>query len=219
MNGLTTKTINTLEQNLEATEGSAIRQRVLQNAKHFKTSWIDLGQSLYAVWKDKLYKGWGYSTFDTYTAKEIGIRKQTAVKLLKSYYFLEQKEPRYTQKEYTHEMQTASVPTYESIDILRKASNQKDLDEESYQAIKKNVLEEGKDAQTVKKDLTSLIKQREELLPEEAWQKKRTVFLRRLISTLKTVSEEIKMAKLFPVKIMKEVDKLISNLEMEIPPS
>lgn len=219
MNGLTAKTINNLEQRLEETEGSAIRQRVLQNAKHFKTSWIDLGQSLYAVWKDKLYKGWGYSTFDTYTAKEIGIRKQTAVKLLKSYYFLEQKEPRYTQKEYTQEMQTASVPTYESIDILRKASNQKSLDEESYQLIKKNVLEEGKDAQTVKKDLTSLIKQREELLPEEAWQKKRTVFLRRLISTLKTVSEEIKMAKLFPVKIMKDVDKLISNLEMEIPPS
>lgn len=211
--------IKNLEQELEETGESSMRQRVLQNAKHFKTSWIDLGQSLYAVWKDKLYKGWGYSTFDIYTAKEIGIRKQTAVKLLKSYYFLEQKEPRYTKKEYTQEMQAACVPTYESVDILRKASNQKNLDEESYQRIKKNVLEEGKDAQTVKKDLTSLMKQKEETLPEEAWQKKRTAFLRRLISTLKTVSEEIKIAKLFPVKMMKEIDTLITNLEMEIPPS
>ncbi len=211
--------IKSLEQELEETGESSMRQQVLQNAKHFKTSWIDLGQSLYAVWKDKLYKGWGYSTFDTYTAKEIGIRKQTAVKLLKSYYFLEQKEPRYTKKEYTQELQTACVPTYESVDILRKASNQKNLDEESYQRIKKNVLEEGKDAQTVKKDLTFLMKQKEETLPEEAWQKKRAVFLRRLISTLKTVSEEIKIAKLFPVKITKEVDKLITNLEMEIPPA
>ena len=181
-----TKSIKNLEEKMEGASGDALRCQVLKSAKDFKTSWIDLGQTLYTVWKDKLYKGWGYSSFDAYTSKEIGIRKQTALKLLRSYFFLEKEEPLYLKKDCDGKS-VASMPSYESIDALRLASNKKEIDKSDYEQMKRNVLEKGKDVREVKKDLTALIKQRQELLPEEAWQKKRLGLLRRFLSLLKSI--------------------------------
>ncbi|NQS99852.1 MAG: hypothetical protein HQ595_02110, partial [Candidatus Omnitrophica bacterium] len=48
-----TKSIRELERKLEGVPVSSLRHQVLDNAKSFKTSWIDLGQALYTVWKDK----------------------------------------------------------------------------------------------------------------------------------------------------------------------
>ncbi len=211
------KSLETLEERLTSTDPSSLRHQVLKSAKNFKTSWIDLGQALYTVWKDKLYKDWGYAKFETYTSKEIGIRKQTAVKLLRSYFFLEKEEPAYLKKDYNEEADAASLATYDSIDALRLARNKKGIDKIDYEQIKKNVLEKGKDAREVKKSLTALIKQREELLPEEAWQKKRLSLLKRSLTLLKSLSAEIKLAKVFPTQVVKDLDKLISKLEIEMP--
>ncbi|MFC1699589.1 hypothetical protein ACFL1I_06515 [Candidatus Omnitrophota bacterium] len=213
---MSTKSIRELEQRLAAAPAASVRHQVLSNAKSFKTSWIDLGQSLYAVWKDKLYKDWGYSNFDAYTKKEIGIRKQTALKLLRSYLFLEKENPLYLKKDFNQQADPASVPSYESVDALRLASNNKQIDRVDLENIKKDVLQGGKDAQQVKKDLTSLIKQRQELLPEEAWQKRRLSLIRRTLSLLKSIREEVKMAKVLPAQIIKDVDKIIVKLEQEL---
>ena len=212
-----TKAMETLEEKLANLDPSTLRHQVLKSVKWFKTSWIELGQGLYTVWKDKLYKDWGYNKFETYTAKEIGIRKQTALKLLRSYSFLEKKEPHYLTKEYSEKAGAASVPNYESVNILRLADNKKQLGPIDYENIKKNLLEEGKDARVVKKDLTALIKQREELLPEEAWQKKRLSLLRRSLSLLKSLRQEIKTAKMFSAQVLKDIDNLISKLKTEMP--
>ena len=82
-----TKSIEKIERKMEEVSRDSLRYQVLKSAKAFKTSWIELGQMLYTVWKDKSYKEWGYSGFDAYTSKEIGIRGQTSFKLLKSYSF------------------------------------------------------------------------------------------------------------------------------------
>jgi len=211
-----TKTIESIEKRMDSIPPDTLRYRILQNARNFKTSWIDLGQALYSVWKDKLYKEWGYAKFETYAAKDIGIRKATALKLVKSYYFLEKEEPRYIDKEYAAERQPASVPTLESVDVLRLASRKKELDSEDYNRIRKDVLELGKDARETKKDLTALIKQREELEPEEAWRKKRVTVLKRFLSNLRAIKTEIKTTKLVSAQITKDLDRLISRLESEI---
>src|SRR3990167_11465278 len=117
MNAYKTKSIESLEQKMRDMDESSLRHHILQSAKDFKTSWIKLGRALYTVWKEKLYKEWGYSTIEAYTSKEIGIRKQTAMKLLKSYYFLEKEEPDYLKKRFTSKEKenSASVPSFESI--------------------------------------------------------------------------------------------------------
>lgn len=194
---------------------NSLRYHILQNAKDFKTSWIELGRALYTVSKDKLYKEWGYSSFDIYTSREIGIRKQTAMKLLRSYYFLEKEEPFYLKKEYMEESGAANVPGYESVDVLRQAKNKK-VGGEEYAALKKEIFEKGKDACEVKKELTAMIRQRQELDPEEARRNKKLAIVKRLLSTLKSLKEEAGILKLLPAPLIKETDILINKLEAEI---
>ena len=216
MNRLKTKSIEVIEKKMAGVEEDSIRYKILESAKSFKTSWIGLGQALYSVWKDKLYKDWGFLTFDAYTSKEIGIRKNTALKLLKTYYFLEKEEPHLLNKEYVGTKDAAEVPSYESVDVLRLAKKKQLLDESDYKRFKNDILQKGRDAREVKKDLTALIRQREELEPEEARKKKREATIKRLLSVLKSLKREIEVTKVLPSDILKQTNMLISRMEAEI---
>lgn len=216
MNRLKTKSLEAIEEKMTGLDTESLRFQILQNAKSFKTSWIDLGQALYSVWKDKLFKDWGFLTFDAYTSKEIGIRKNTALKLLKTYYFLEKEEPHLIDKDYMKTKDAAEVPSYESVDVLRLAKKKQLLDEDDYKRFKKDVLEKGRDGREVKKDLTALIKQREELEPDEARKKKREATIRRLLSTLRALKTEIEVTKVLPSDVLKQTKMLIDRIEAEI---
>ena len=200
------KSIQNIEDKMISLDAGSLRYHVLESAKNFKTSWIELGRSLYSVWKDKLYKEWGFTTFDAYSAKEIGIKKPTAMKLLRSYYFLEKEEPSYLNK----------LPSCEAVDLLRKAKDKKTLDAQDYSKLKKEIFEEGKDVQAVKRDLTSLIRQREELEPEEAYKKRRTATLRRFVASLKALKQEAEISKLLPAQLIREAQELIRKIEEQI---
>jgi len=211
-----TKSLQDIEVKMQGLDVNSMRYQVLKSARDFKTSWISLGRVLYGVWKDKLYKDWGYNTFESYTAREIGIRKQTAMKLLRSYYFLEQEEPNYLQQDYMESCDAALVPTYESIDVLRMAKNRKTIDEGDYVNLKREIFEKGKDAREIKKELTALIRQRSDLGPEQERQKSRMATVKRFLSTLKSLKNEIETLKFLPSPIVKEAAALIRKLEAEI---
>ena len=210
------KAVQGIEEKMGTIEEGSLRYQILECAKNFKTSWINLGQALYSVWKDKRYKEWGYASFDTYTAREIGIRKNTAMKLLRSYYFLEKEEPAYLRPEHQESSQVATLPNYESIDVLRLAKHHKELDEDDYANLKKEIFQKGKTPQEVRKDLTTLIRQRRELEPEEAWEKRKITTVKRLVGVLKTLTREIEIEKLLPTTLIKETAALIKKLEAEI---
>lgn len=210
------RSLKNIEEKMQALDAGSLRYHVLEAAKNFKSSWIELGRVLYSVWKDKLYKEWGYTTIEAYISKEIGIRKQTAMKLLRSYYFLEKEEPGYLKEDSGEPGNPALVPTYEAIDLLRKAKNKKTLGEEDYANLKKEIFEKGRDVAQVRKDLTTLIRAREELEPEEAHKKKRLATVKRFLGTLKALKQEIEISKLLPASLIKEAESLIKKLEEEI---
>ena len=212
-----TKSLEIIESKMKDLDRNSLRYQVLESARGFKTSWMDFGRILYSVCKDKLYKEWGYAGFETYVAKELGIRKETAMKLLKSYYFLEKEEPDYLKRDYAGILDTALIPSYESIDVLRLAKNKKDLGEQDYEALKKEVFEKGRDSRQIRKDLTALIRQRQELQPQEAYQKRRLGTIRRFLGTLKAIKKEIETAKLLPAPLIKEAASLIQKLEAQLP--
>ncbi|MFA5096326.1 MAG: hypothetical protein WC478_03185 [Candidatus Omnitrophota bacterium] len=206
------KSLQDIEEKMGGLDASSLRYHVLESARNFKTSWVELGRSLYSVWKDKLYKDWGFSAFDAYTAKEIGIKKPTAMKLLRSYYFLEKEEPGYLKDDHA---ETARLPGYEAVDLLRKAKDKKTLDPQDYSKLKKEIFE-GRDVQAVKRDLTSLIRQREELEPEEAYKKRRGATLRRFIGALKALKQEAEISKLLPAQLLKDAQDLIRKIEEQV---
>ncbi len=194
------------------TTDNELREHALQCAKNFKTSWRDLGRVLYTIWKDKQYKDWGFATFEGYVTKEINIRKMTAQKLLRSYFFLEKEEPQYLKEEYTDNTPVSSLPSFEAVDVLRLAKNKK-LSGFDYNNLKKNVFDKGKDVREIKKDLTALIRQREEYSPEEAIERKREGQLKRLLGTLKSIKNEIESSRILPSSILREVSGLIKQIE------
>ncbi|MDD5130876.1 MAG: hypothetical protein PHS66_07530 [Candidatus Omnitrophica bacterium] len=210
------KSLKNIEAKMENLDTNSLRYHILESAKNFKSSWIELGRSLYSAWKDKMYKEWGYVNFDIYVAREIGIRKQTAMKLLKSYYFLEKEEPQYLKNEYTSSAEPVNLPSYESVNILRQAKNNKNLDKDDYHDLKKEVFEKGRDAQEIKKNLGVIIRQRQELDPEAAEDKKKNAVLRRLLGQLRMLKQEVAVLKLLPVPLIKDLDSLIKNIDQEI---
>ncbi|MCX5709564.1 MAG: hypothetical protein NT088_02395 [Candidatus Omnitrophica bacterium] len=210
------RSLDNIEQKMKELDTNSLRYHILENAKSFKTSWVELGRALYTVWKDKMYKDWGYGTLDAYTGKEIGIRKQTAMKLLKSYYFLEKEEPHYLRPDYVNSADAATVPGYESIDVLRLAKSKKGLDAEDYSNLKKEIFEKGKDYREVRKDLTTMMRQRMELEPEEALKNKRLSTVRRFLGTLRALKQECEMSKLLPAPLIKEAASLIKKFEEEL---
>lgn len=216
MPGLKSRSLERIEEKMSSIPEDSIRYKILKSAKDFKTSWVDLGQALYSVWRDKSYKEWGYLTFDAYTSKEIGIKKPTAMKLLKSYFFLEKEEPLYLQKNFTESSDPSKLPTYESVNLLRLAKNKNALDKDDYAGLKESILEMGKDAREVKKDLTTLMRQREELEPEEARRKRKVAVIKRLLSALKTLKTDLETSKMLPVSTIKEVANLIHKIELEL---
>lgn len=211
-----TRALRGIQERMQGLDVNSLRYQLLESAKNFKTSWIELGQSLYTAWKDKMYREWGYASFEIYTSREIGIRKSTAMKLLRSYYFLEKEEPAYLGRDYVESADAASVPGYESIDVLRLAKNKKTLDDHDYANLKKDIFEKGKDASQVKRDLTALIRQRQESEPDEARQKRKVITVRRFLSTLKSLKEEMESAKLLPSPLIREAASLIRKLEAEL---
>ena len=216
MSGAKTKSLEKIEQKMEGMDRDSLRYRTLDSAKKFKTSWIELAQALYSVWKDKIYKKWGYAMFDAYTSKEIGIKKQTAMKLLKSYYFLEKEEPSYLGEDYAGSADAASVPTYEAVNVLRLAKNKKAIKSDDYARLKDKVFQKGRDAGEVRRDLTALIKERQELEPGEAKKKREIATVRRFLSAIKSLKRDIELQKLLPSTLLREVDNLIKKIESEI---
>lgn len=216
MNALKTKSLERIESRMEATEEGTLRRKILECAKNFKSSWLELGQYLYTVWKDKCYKEWGYLTFEAYTAKEIGIRKQTAMKLLKSYYFLEKEEPAYLTHGHNEESAPAVIPSYEAVNLLRLAKNNESVEKSDYHRLKKDVFEKGRDPREIKKDLTAMMRSREELDPEEARERKRASTIKRFLGTLKAFKTEFEASKTVSAAVLKDVAVLIRKLEEEV---
>ncbi|MCX5699295.1 MAG: hypothetical protein NTX01_06320 [Candidatus Omnitrophica bacterium] len=215
MEEIKSKSLKNIEAKMENLDINSLRYHILESAKNFKCSWIELGRSLYSVYKDKMHKEWGYVSFDIYVSREIGIRKQTAMKLLKSYYFLEKEEPQYLKNEYAASVQPAYLPSYEAVNILRQAKNNKGLDVDDYTNLKKEIFEKGTDAQEIKKNLGVIIRQRQELDPEAAEEKKRQVVLKRLLGQLRLLKQEVTVLKLLSVPLIKDLDNLIKNIEQE----
>ncbi|OQY17888.1 MAG: hypothetical protein B6I36_08190 [Desulfobacteraceae bacterium 4572_35.1] len=100
---------------LRQLEPGSARYSILNCAKHFKSSWVELGQQLQVVRQQRSYTDWGYTTFEDYCAREIRIRRQTADKLTMAFHYLQQNNPTLAQQ--SDNLQP--VPDFRSIDLLR----------------------------------------------------------------------------------------------------
>ena len=204
------KAIHRLEEQMGNLSPETLRYRVLESAKNFKTSWIELGQYLYAVYKDKLFRDWGHSNFEIYCAKEIGIRQQTAMKLLKSYYFLEKEEPAYLKKQARPEGRPTEAPAFESVNALRLAKQSDRISETDYEKIREQVLEKGDQPEEVKKKIKYFLKTAPKKELPEAEQK--SLVASKMITYLENALTETTNLS-FPAKVIKKIEELLDLMQ------
>ncbi|OEU73409.1 MAG: hypothetical protein BA874_02210 [Desulfuromonadales bacterium C00003068] len=126
-----------IEQLLSQLEPGSERYRILSSAKQFKSSWVDLGQQLQEVRRDRLYVQWGYECFEDYCSREIRIRRQTADKLTMAYHYLEQKNPALI----SQNDNLNPLPDFRSIDLLLQADADKNFNTDQQQELHNAVFE------------------------------------------------------------------------------
>ncbi|MEI8344904.1 MAG: hypothetical protein WCG06_02410 [Candidatus Omnitrophota bacterium] len=204
------KSISNIELQMQRLDPGSYRYQTLQASKDFKNSWIILGRYLYTVYKDKLYKDWGFLTFEAYCAKEVGIRQNTAVKLLKSYYFLEKEEPDYLQKEAFEKRRPDQIPTVDSVNALRLAKGNEAISEDDYEELRDDVLENAREESEVKKKVRYLLKTGPKASETQAMSPKEES-LKRLAQYLQNYKNGISDLDV-PVKISKKLDELLELL-------
>ena len=114
------------------------RAEALQRARRFKTSWIELAEVLTDVRRNGQWRKWGHESFEEYAKKELHLQQQTVDKLTGSFAFLQRRAPEVLQRDGV----TARVPSYQSVDFLRRAESQPDAPGEAVQAIHRRVIED-----------------------------------------------------------------------------
>ena len=195
----------------------ALRQKTQDAAKKHKASWIELGQYLFTIHKDKMYKEWGYLVFETYCKKELGIKETTAAKLLKSYSFLEKEEPQLASAErFMEDDAPKNVPHYESVNLLRLAKENKSLTSGDFADIRESVIQHAKEPKEVRAQVKKLLSDREVKDPLEVRRTRRNAAIKRLVTMLSSTKRELESEGLLPAYLIKQISELAVKLEDQI---
>lgn len=132
MSDIETKGEKIIAELMKDIEPGTPRFEILEVARRFKTSWVELGGKLFEVRRKKLYEQWGYGKFDEYCSREIRIKPRTATKLTTSYAFLKNEEPSVLRRDGV----VRPVPDIQVVDMLRRAREKEALPEREYSKIK-----------------------------------------------------------------------------------
>lgn len=141
-----------IEQLLQQLPPDSERYQVLISAKRFKSSWLELGESLTRVANAGQFHAWGYSSFEDYCAREIRIRRQTAEKLLLAFRFLEREEPGVLERR-----EERALPDFRSVDLLRQAREEQSFSPEDYGELRRTVIEEERSHPTAARQFRELL--------------------------------------------------------------
>lgn len=193
-----------------------LRIKTVEIAKQHKASWIQLGQHLFSIYKNKLYKEWGYQAFDAYCRKELNIRDTTASKLIKSYSFLEKEEPRIVRPDFKEEEAPKKIPDYEAVNLLRLAKNNKNIPTNEFAELRNDVLNEGKESKEVRATVKKILETHVPKDTPELKEQKRNSVLKRLIGFLNGAKAQLEEEDLVPDYLIKQIKALTSKLEDQL---
>ncbi len=121
------------------------RAELLRRARHFKASWIELGEALTGLKRSGGWKAWGYDSFDAYAKSELHLRQDTVDKLTGCYAFLQRRAPGVLTRDPLHE----PIPSYQAVDFLRRAEATEDAPRDALAEIRRRVIDEGAPAASV----------------------------------------------------------------------
>ncbi len=196
-----TATAEALSAPPSAIEPGSFRHAVLQSARRFKSTWVDLGKLLVKVRDEGLFQTWGFESFEQYCWKELHIRKQTALKLTRSFSFLAKHEP----KAVANEDIATQAPAFEVVEVLANAEERGQLSASEYRSIRDSIWNPERPASELKREFVERFP-----APEGAT---RGSGLRRLAGLARKLAHELSASKDVPKAIAERAAALAEDME------
>lgn len=132
---MTTKVVSRLAERIEELPEGSFRRQVLESARRFKSSWMELARLLARVRSEEAWAEWGHPSFEAYCTRELFLTRGTAEKLTASYGFLERREPALARAR-----DLAEAPPFDVIEVLSRAEAAGRLDDDSWKGMRQEVL-------------------------------------------------------------------------------
>jgi len=129
------------------------RASLIRTARVFKSSWIELAEALTRVRKAATWKRWDFESFEQYTKAELHLRGETVEKLTGSFLFLQKRAPEVLQRDGV----TASIPSYQAVDFVRRAEESDDAPREAVEAISRKLLTEAAPLASVSREYKDVV--------------------------------------------------------------
>ena len=180
----------------------AFRHTVLLSARRFKSTWVELGKLLTQVRDQALFEGWGYPSFETYCLAELRIRKQTALKLTRSFSFLDKHEPQALERQDLRD----AAPPFEVVEVLAGAEERGQLTAQDYTSIRDAIWNPDRPVSELKRELT-------DRFPAPAPRVSSEQELKRLWSLARRLLAELSAQKKLPRQVVQTAEDLARQLE------
>ncbi len=190
---------------MQELEPGSERYQILDTARRFKSSWVELGERLLAVSSRNLFREWGYESFEDYCSKEIRIKKPTAQKLTLAYRYMEKDEPELLARR----TELKPLPDFRNVELLRQAREEKKFSEQEYADLRKAVIEEERSHPTILKRFKE-VAAREEPPVDPA------VYLKAGLSAARRLETALRSAEAIPDEIPEQVARIIDYLESRV---
>ena len=151
---------------------------------------------------EALFEGWGYSSFEGYCLGELKIRKQTALKLTRSFSFLDRHEP----EAMSVPQATESAPPFEVVEVLAQAEERGQLSAQEYKSIRDSIWSDDKPPSELRRELT-------ERFPAPEPKVSQSAELKRLWTMAKRLHAELIANKKVPGAVAERAEAVAADLE------
>jgi hypothetical protein len=166
-----------------------LRIEILQRARRFKRSWLDMAEALLQVKASAAYQAWGYADLYAYCEEELLIKRRTVDKLTGSFSTIKEHAPQVLEEE-----RDMPIPNYEAVDYFKKAMEAPETPApEVVEELRSAVFEEGQPANMLRKHFNPIFfaKSNEDVALDALMKVKNTSErLQRLLSDVDGLSEE-----------------------------
>lgn len=177
------------------------RAGLLECARRFKSSWIELAEALTKVRSTGRFRDWGYESIEEYARKELCIRQDTLDKLTGSFVFLKKRAPEVLARDGV----SAPIPSYQAIDFLAHAEERSEIGQDVVEQMRKRVFDEGATVTALNRQYKDVVFPRD---PEE----KRKQDVAGLRNVGKRLCELLQETQAVPRRLAIEVTESIERL-------
>jgi hypothetical protein len=194
------------------------RLELVQRARRFKRSWVEMAEAICWVRDTAAYERWGFSDLHTYCREELHIRGSTVDKLTGGYATLREHAPQVLRRDGV----ASQIPTVDAVDYFAQALNPKqnpkrplpEPSDDVIRELKTAVFDDNKPVAVLRREFNPVLKAKPEGAEALERMEKASAAARRLGSLIDDIDD---LSPEVVTKVQRSLAKLTGELDALIP--